>query len=89
MLLDAQLSAEWRGIELAVIGQNLTDARWQSAVFNYVSWFDPTLPESRTPQFMYSAGAPLSLTARLTVRFDETALFGSPSPSPSSSQEAP
>jgi hypothetical protein len=83
LLLDAQVAVEWRGIELAVIGQNLTDTRWQSSVFNFVSWFDSTLPESRTPQLMYSAGPPLSLTGRLTVRFDETAVFGGSSSSPS------
>lgn len=91
LLLDAQVSAEWRGVELAIIGQNLTDTRWQSAVFNYASWFNSTLPESRTPQFMYAAGAPLSITGRLTVRFDETAVFGGSSPSsvPSSSEASP
>ena len=74
-LLDAQISAEWRGIELAVLGQNLTDTRWQSWVSNYVSWFNAELPQSRTPEQVFAAGAPLSITARLTVRFDEAALF--------------
>jgi len=76
LLLDAQIAAEWRGIELAVIGQNLGDVHWQSSVFNYVSWFDASQPQSRTPEFMFSAGPPLSITGRLTVRFDETAIFG-------------
>ncbi len=81
LLLDAQLAVEWRGVELAVIGQNLTDARWQSSVFNQVSWFDASLPESRTPEFTFAAGPPLSITGRLTVRLDETAIFaGSPAP---------
>ena len=75
LLLDAQIAAEWRGIELAVLAQNLTDTRWQSSVFNYSSWFDASLPQSRTPEFMYAAGPPLSITGRLTVRFDETAIF--------------
>lgn len=88
VLIDAQIAVEWRGIELAVIGQNLADVRWQSSVFNHVSWFDASVPQSRTPEFMFAAGPPLSLTGRLTVRFDETAVFaGSPS-SPSSTGTA-
>ncbi len=74
-LFDAQISASWRGIEIAILGQNLTDQRWQSWVSNYVSWFDSSTPQSRTPEQVFSAGAPLSITARLTVRFDEAALF--------------
>jgi len=89
VLVDAQVSVEWRGIELAVIGQNLTDARWQSWVSNYVSWFNPALPQSRTPELVYSAGPPLSIMGRLTVRFDETAIFASSPPSPSSSPSPP
>jgi iron complex outermembrane receptor protein len=76
LLVDAQVAIAWRGIEIAVIGQNLTDTRWQSSVFDYVSWFDASLPQSRTPEPMFAAGPPLSLTGRLTVRFDETAVFG-------------
>lgn len=76
-LVDAQVSAEWRGIELAILGQNLADTRWQSSVSNFVSWFDDARPASRTPELMYAAGAPLSITGRLTIRFDEVELFGS------------
>jgi hypothetical protein len=89
LLLDAQLAVEWRGVELAVIGQNLTDTRWQSSVFNQASWFDTTRPESHLAQFTYAAGAPLSITGRLTVRFDETAIFAGGSSPPSSTHPAP
>ncbi len=91
VVVDAQLGVRWRGLELSVIAQNLLDQRWQSSVFNYASWFDTSEAESRTAQLHFAAGAPLSITGRLSFRFDETTIFGGETTeeAPTSSEEAP
>lgn len=92
VVVDAQLGVRWRGIELSVIAQNLLDQRWQSSVFNYASWFDTSEPESRTAQLHFAAAAPLSITGRLSFRFDETTIFGGEPATPETepmTEEAP
>ncbi len=76
LLVDAQVAVAWRGIEFAVLGQNLTDARWQSLGLELRLVVRPVAPGLAHAELKYSTGAPLSITGRLTIRFDEAALFG-------------
>jgi hypothetical protein len=71
-LLDVQGELAWRDVSLRVAVTNVTDTRWQSAVFRYASHWDPDSVASRVPELHFSAGAPLALDVSLGFRFDET-----------------
>lgn len=71
--IDASLRARWRWLELALSAQNLLDARYRLAEFNYASNFDgPNAPDARRATRHFAAGAPRTIFATLTLRFDET-----------------
>ena len=70
-LMDAGARLTWKGLELGLELQNLLDARWREAEYNYVSNFRgaeaaPSLLSARH----FSAGAPRQLRGTLTVHFD-------------------
>lgn len=88
-LLDAQVSAGWRGLEVRVAFTNVTDARWQSAVFRYASHWDPSTPASRVPELHFAAGSPFALDVSVGLRFDESrGPFASPDAQPASAETA-
>jgi len=70
-LVDAGARLSWKRLELGLELQNLFDARWREAEYNYVSNFRgaeaaPSLLATRH----FSAGAPRQLRGTLTVHFD-------------------
>jgi hypothetical protein len=71
--IDASVRARWHWVELAVSAQNLLDSRYRLAELNYVSNFDgPGAAETRRAARHFAAGAPRTVLATLTFRFDET-----------------
>lgn len=70
-LFDVAARAQWRWVELGLSVENLLDARWREAEFNYVSNFrGPDAPASLLATRHFSAGAPRTLRATLTLHFD-------------------
>ncbi|ATB44077.1 TonB-dependent receptor [Cystobacter fuscus] len=70
-LFDVAASARWKALELGVSVENLLDARWREAEFNYVSNFrGPDAPASLMATRHFSAGAPRTVLATLTVHLD-------------------
>jgi len=71
--LDAQASVRWTHFEVGVSGQNLLDARYQWAQYNFVSDFRsrdfPTLVASRH----FSAGPPRALFVSFTLHLGAAA----------------
>lgn len=78
LTIDAGASARWNRFELGLQSQNLLDARYRLAEYNYASSFrgasdPPSLRASRH----FSAGPPRTVMATFAVHFDEAAGFGS------------
>jgi hypothetical protein len=70
-LFDVAARGQWRWVELGLSVENLLDARWREAEFNYVSNFrGPDAPASLLATRHFSAGAPRTLRATLTLHFD-------------------
>ncbi len=70
-LLDAAVRGRWRSMELGVELENVLDARWREAEFNYVSNFrGPDAPASLLATRHFSAGAPRTVRGTLTVYLD-------------------
>lgn len=70
--VDASASARWQAIELGVSAQNLLDARYRQAEFNYASNFaDPSLPASLRAARHVAPGAPRMLLVTLTLHLNE------------------
>jgi TonB family protein len=75
-LLDAAVSASYRGITLGIEAFNLTNSQYAAAEYSYASdWQDerfqnqPNGVPSRLPTRHFSAGAPLTLMVQLGVEF--------------------
>ena len=70
-VVDASTGLRWRWIELSLIAENLLDARYRQAEFNYASNFnDPSSAPSRLPARHFAAGPPFQLMAQLTLHLD-------------------
>jgi iron complex outermembrane recepter protein len=70
-LFDVAARASWRAVELGVSVENLLDSRWRESEFNYVSNFrGPDAPASLLATRHFSAGAPRTVRATLTVHLD-------------------
>ncbi|MET0401710.1 MAG: TonB family protein [Cystobacter sp.] len=70
-LFDVGASVRWRALELGVSLENLLDARWREAEFNYVSNFrGPDAPASLMATRHFSAGAPRMVLATFTLHLD-------------------
>ena len=70
-LFDVAARARWRDWELGVSVENLLDARWREAEFNYVSNFrGPDAPASLLATRHFSAGAPRTFLTTLTLHLD-------------------
>lgn len=70
-LFDVAARGQWRWVELGLSVENLLDARWREAEFNYVSNFrGPDAPASLLATRHFSAGAPRTLRATLALHFD-------------------
>jgi iron complex outermembrane recepter protein len=71
ILFDVAARGRWRATELGLIVENLLDARWREAEFNYVSNFrGPEAPASLLATRHFIAGAPRVVRATLTVYLD-------------------
>lgn len=75
-LLDASVSASYRGVTLGVEAFNLTNSQYAAAEYSYASdWQDgsfqnqPSGVPSRLPTRHFSAGAPLTIMVQLGVEF--------------------
>ncbi|MGE0785484.1 MAG: TonB-dependent receptor [Sandaracinaceae bacterium] len=78
-VVDASAHVSWRFVELGVMAQNLFDARYQRALFSYVSRFDLDRAASMTPATHYAAGAPFMFFVTLTLHLTPLAwLRGEP-----------
>ncbi|MDY7228164.1 TonB-dependent receptor [Hyalangium rubrum] len=70
-LFDAAVRGRWRAVELGLTVENLLDASWREAEFNYVSNFrGPDAPASLLATRHFSAGAPRTVRGTLTVYLD-------------------
>ncbi|QRK04422.1 TonB-dependent receptor [Archangium violaceum] len=70
-LFDVAARARWKWMELGLTVENLLDARWREAEFNYVSNFrGPDAPASLLATRHFSAGAPRTFRGTLTVYLD-------------------
>ncbi|WP_224246271.1 TonB family protein [Hyalangium gracile] len=70
-LFDAAVRGRWQAVELGLTVENLLDARWREAEFNYVSNFrGPDAPASLLATRHFSAGAPRTVRGTLTVYLD-------------------
>ncbi|MDC0712821.1 TonB-dependent receptor [Stigmatella sp. ncwal1] len=70
-LFDAALRGRWKAVELGLTVENLLDARWREAEFNYVSNFrGAEAPASLLATRHFSAGAPRTLRGTLTLYLD-------------------
>lgn len=66
-LVDAQLGARWRELELLFEVHNLFDSDFAASEFNFVSHWDPAAVPSRVPARHIAAGAPRTFLATLGV----------------------
>ena len=70
-LFDAAARARWKWMELGLSVENLLDARWREAEFNYVSNFrGPDAPASLLATRHFAAGAPRTFRATFTLYLD-------------------
>ncbi|WP_414641434.1 TonB family protein, partial [Archangium sp.] len=70
-LFDVAARARWKWMELGLSVENLLDARWREAEFNYVSNFrGPDAPASLLATRHFIAGAPRTFRGTLTVYLD-------------------
>lgn len=71
ILFDVAGRARWRWLEVGVVVDNLFDARWREAEFNYVSNFrGPEAAPSLVATRHFSAGAPRMVRGTLTLYWD-------------------
>jgi len=71
VLFDVAARARWKWMELGLSVENLLDARWREAEFNYVSNFrGPDAPASLLATRHFVAGAPRTFRSTLTVYLD-------------------
>ncbi len=69
-VMDASVTAGWRWIELGLSGQNLLNTRYELGVYNYLSNFTQgNAAPDMLPARHFSAGAPLTVMASLTLYF--------------------
>lgn len=66
-LVDLNLGARWRELELLFEVQNLFDANYAASEFNFVSHWDPNQVPSRIPARHIAAGSPRAFLATLGV----------------------
>lgn len=70
-LFDVAARGRWKWMELGLSVENLLDARWREAEFNYVSNFrGPDAPASLLATRHFVAGAPRTFRGTLTVYLD-------------------
>ena len=71
VLFDVAARARWKWMELGLSVENLLDARWREAEFNYVSNFrGPDAPASLMATRHFAAGAPRTFRATFTLYLD-------------------
>lgn len=69
-VVDASLGAGWRWLDLAISAQNLFNSRYELGVYNYASNFVQDNPSpDMLPARHFTAGAPLTVMATLTLNF--------------------
>jgi hypothetical protein len=71
LLLDASARVSWRWVSLGVVVDNLLDARWRQAEFNFASHFgDPDVAPSRLATRHFAAGPPRQWRVTLGLHLD-------------------